>query len=213
LDRAGKGIREDLVYSEVVTGSIVYVDADNSGTRGALEPWGNVLPSVNGVGKGVYNITGVNPGIYTLRVEPPAGYRVSVPNSTTMLVKIVSGRLTKPQTFGITENTIISGRVYQDNNFNGDYDSTSDRGLGGWRTFVDLNTDGIWQRETEPSTLSQPNGFYAFRNLPIGTYSIRIIPRVGFTQTEPANNGGYVVQLPGRGLDVINRDFGQRKLI
>jgi len=209
-DRAGLRNKEDLRYDDAVIGTLVYVDLDNNGTRNNLEPFGTVQPNRNGVANGVYRITGLNPGVYSLRVEPPAGFRVSIPRSTFYRVTITSGRVTKPQVFAITEHTLISGRVYRDNNFNGDFDVTLDNGMRNWRVFLDLNNDNIWNRQTEPSTVSESDGYYAFRDLPVGTYTIRVISKPGFLQTEPANNGAHVVQLAGGGLSVIDRDFGQR---
>ncbi|QOV91287.1 hypothetical protein [Humisphaera borealis] len=212
IDRAGLRNKEDLRYTEAVIGAIVYVDLDNSGTRNSNEPFGKVLPNTNLVGNGIYNITGLNPGVYKLRVEAPSGYRVSIPRSTVQDVTIVSGKVAKPKVFALTEHTLVSGRVYKDANFNGNFESTFDKGLADWRVFIDLNNDSIWQRETEPAVKSESDGYYAFRDLLVGTYTIRVISKSNFIQTEPTNNGAYVVQLQGSALDVIDRDFGQRQV-
>lgn len=211
FDRAGLRIKQDVTYTDAVVGTVVYVDLNKNGSRNTNEPFGRVLPNTNLTGNGIYNITGLDPGVYELRVEPPSGYRVSIPRSTFYEVRVTSGKVTKPKAFAITEHTLISGRVYRDANFNGNFDKDFDVGLRDWRVFIDLNNDSIWQRETEPSTRSEPDGYYAFRDLLAGTYTIRVIAKPGYIQTEPANNGAYVVQLnTSSGVDIINQDFGQR---
>lgn len=204
LDRKGDGKRESLRFDPVVVGTRVYVDTDNDAILDANESFGVVLESGN------YTIPGITAGIYNLRVDAPAGFRVSAPGETFRTVRISSGRLARAKSFAITERTIISGRVYRDDNINGQFDETTDRGLRDFRVYLDLNSDGLWQRETEPSRKSDSAGRYAFRDLLAGTYTVRIIPKVAFIQTEPPGTGAYIVQLPNTGVNVINRDFGER---
>lgn len=211
FDRRGDGRREGLRFDNVVVDVRVFVDANDDGLLTAGETFGVVQD------RGTYTIPGLAPGLYTLRVDAPAGFRVSVPDEGFRRVQVSSGRLTRVGNFAITNRTVISGRVYRDDNINGQFDAGFDRGLRGFRVYLDLNGDGIWQRETEPARVSSSAGTYAFRDVLAGVYTVRVIPRVAYLQTEPPVtpatpiiSGAYVVQIPDNGNNVINRDFGER---
>ena len=204
-DRRGDGKRQNQRVDDSKTRGVrVYVDTDNDSVLDGNETFGVVQE------RGIFTIPGIAPGIYNLRVDTPAGFRVSVPDEGFRQIRIVSGKLFRAKTFAITERTVISGRVYRDDNINGQFDADTDRGLRNFRVYLDLNTDGIWQRATEPSRISDSSGRYAFRDLLAGTYTVRVIPKVAYIQTEPPGTGAYVVQLPNTGANVINRDFGER---
>ncbi|MDB5298150.1 MAG: hypothetical protein JWO31_4133 [Phycisphaerales bacterium] len=201
-DRRGDG--RGARFDPVVVGTKVYADTDNDGVLDDNENFGLVQSD------GTYTVTGISAGLYNIRVQPPAGYRVSLPDTGFRSVTVSAGSFVKVRPLAITERTVISGRVYRDDNANGNYDPVFDRGLAGFRVYLDANNDGIWQRETEPSRLSNPQGKYAFRDLLAGTYVVRVIPRAAFLQTEPTTPGSYTVTLPATGLDYLDRDFGER---
>jgi len=206
VDKNGNGKRDKHVDSEVVTGVKVYVDLNKDNVRESNEPFGNVLSN------GTWNITGLATGIYHVSVVPPDGWRISVPDEGFREVTVASGRLTKVKQILITPRTIIAGTVYRDDNGDG-AQSTLEKGLRNWRVYLDLNNDGVWQRETEPSRKTDKQGKYSFRDLVPATYTLRVIPQVGYLQTQPGNNGFYVVQIPAEGFSVLNRDFGEQLLV
>jgi len=69
--------------------------------------------------------------------------------------------------------------------------------LKNWRVYLDLNNDGVWQRETEPSQRTENQAS---------------TPSIGYLQIKPANNGFYVAPITAEGFSVLNRDFGQKLL-
>lgn len=202
VDVNGDGKRSKRVDNKTIEGTKVYVDVDKDGVRDATEPFGVVRKD------GVWEITGVTPNVYQVRVETPAGYRVSIPKETFKSVVVTATKQKNAGAFLITQRTVISGTAYRDDNGNGTFDKDLEIGRKGFRVYIDLNNDGVWQKDTEPSRVTPTNGEYAFRDLIASTYTVRIIPRVGYLQTEPANNGFYVVQVPADGLSVIDRNFG-----
>ena len=207
VDRNGNGKRDKKIDVASLDGLKIYADINKNNQRDATEPYGVVLK------KGTWNITGLDAGIYQIAVETPDGYRVSVPGETFRTVVLGAGQFKKVKDLLITSRTLISGKIYRDDNNSGSFDVGVEKGLKNWRVFADLNNDGIWQRLSEPSVKSNSNGSYAFRDLLPTTYTIRVIPQVGYLQTEPINNGFYVVQVPADGLSVTGRDFGMRRLI
>ena len=93
-----------------------------------------------------------------------------------------------------------------------------DAANGTWRLKVvdavqlDVGTIQSWSLTmgiSEPFAKSDANGFYAFVNLPAGTYSVGQAPATGFKATGPAAN--YTINLPANG-SVSGNDFGQNRL-
>jgi len=208
VDKNGDGKKDKEVDRDVIFGVKVYLDLNKNGQRDSNEQFGTVLVSQ----KGTWRIVGVSPGIYQVGVEAPTGYRVSIPDEGFRTVTVVSGKQKSVKTFLVTPRTIISGTVFRDDNGDGIFQENVEKGRKDWRVYLDLNNDGVWQRETEPSRKTDSQGKYSFRDLLPATYTLRVIPQVGYLQTLPANNGFYVVQLPSDGLSVMNRDFGEKKL-
>jgi hypothetical protein len=206
VDQNGNGKRDRDVDTSVIKGIKVYVDLNKNNNRDSDEPFGVVLAN------GTWNIVGLFSGIKRVSLEPPIGYRISVPDQGFRDVVLSAGRLKTVKAFLVTPRTIIAGTVFRDDNGNGVFDTNVEKGRSGWRVFLDLNNDGVWQRETEPSRRTDSQGKYAFRDLVASTYTIRVIPRVGYLQTKPANNGFYVVQLPVTGLSALDNDFGEKLL-
>ncbi|HEX8912780.1 MAG TPA: SdrD B-like domain-containing protein [Humisphaera sp.] len=206
LDLDGDGRRDNEQGGDVLSGIRVYVDNNKNGRLDAGDVYG--VTQANGA----YRITGLQPGVYTLRVDTPDGFRVSIPSGDgSYQVKVTSQKQRKVNSIALTEQTLIAGRVYRDDNANGVFDPTVERGRSNWRVFIDLNNDGVWQREIEPATKTDKEGKYSFRDLLPGSYTIRVVPKAGYLQTEPAT-GGYTVQLNASGIGVRDLNFGERRL-
>jgi hypothetical protein len=78
--------------------------------------------------------------------------------------------------------------------------------LPGRTVYLDTNNDGHLSNG-ELSTVTSANGAYAFPNLIVGAYTVRLeIPFTNVIQTGPSGNA-YVVTLMG--ADATGRDFGQ----
>lgn len=90
----------------------------------------------------------------------------------------------------------ITGTKFNDLNGDGTW-NTQEPVLDGWEFYLDLNNDGIHQ-PAEPNTLTNPNGFFIFENLPSpAVYRLREILPDGWTQTlpgtTPVNDYCYVI--------------------
>jgi len=112
------------------------------------------------------------------------------------------GRWLEPGLAGVT--------IYLDDDHNGQLDWT------------DLDSDGEWDPgEGERWTLSRADdtattdvdetGWYAFDDLPIGTYAVREIVPAGYVQTAPLNPDYHQVDLR-TGPIAEGRDFGNRPM-
>jgi hypothetical protein len=204
FDRRGDGKRESLRFDPVVVGTRVYVDTDNDAVLDANESFGVVqqngqLPDHRHHGRHLQP-AGRRPG----RVPGQLPGR-DVPDRPHQQRQAGPGQVVRDHRADDHQRPGLP-----DDNINGQFDETTDRGLRDFRVYLDLNSDGLWQRDLEPSRKSDSAGRYAFRDLLAGTYTVRIVPKVAFIQTEPPGTGAYIVQLPSTGVNVINRDFGER---
>src|SRR5439155_1606834 len=75
----------------------------------------------------------------------------------------------------------ISGSIFNDSNSNGLKDPT-EKGLTGWRVYVDLNNDGVCNRKVPPAHTNSA-GRYVIADLLSGNYRIRQKPRGGWRIT------------------------------
>jgi hypothetical protein len=75
------------------------------------------------------------------------------------------------------------------NDLNGDRIwNTQEPALSGWEFYLDTNNDGVRQ-PSEPNTLTDPNGFFIFENLPSpAVYRLREVLPEGWVQTQPGIN-------------------------
>lgn len=103
------------------------------------------------------------------------------------------------------ENGSISGRIFEDINFNGVYDEGTDNPLSnGWTV-----------RITGPSNITvTPNndGTYEFSDIPIGIYTINEEVPQGWTAYSPFSNGSYSADLTINPV-IENKDFANINLI
>lgn len=103
------------------------------------------------------------------------------------------------------ENGSISGRIFEDINFNGVYDEGTDNPLSnGWTV-----------RITGPSNITvTPNndGTYEFSDIPIGIYTINEEVPQGWTVYSPFSNGSYSADLTINPV-IENKDFANINLI
>lgn len=84
----------------------------------------------------------------------------------------------------------ITGWKFNDANGDGVWD-TNESAMTGWEFFLDTNNDGIYQ-VSEPNTVTDPNGFYMFENLPSpATYRVREVMQQGWSQTLPGSAANY----------------------
>lgn len=183
---------------------------------------------------GYYIINDLYPGTYTVEESLKTGWiQTYPPVGLPGVVLTTYGPNAGPRAYSITINNgsdvnnvdfgnyrlpSISGRKY----FDADADSSiiDDTPLHGF--VIKLYKDGILQQRT----VTNVNGEYIFANVPNGTYTIeeslkanwyQTYPRLndpGVTNTTYGTNAGpraYIVEISS-GVDIINKDFGNRSL-
>ncbi|MDB5300216.1 MAG: Cna domain protein, partial [Phycisphaerales bacterium] len=183
-DFNGNGVRDS--GETALAGIKVYIDANKNGifdigekstTTNAAGNWSFALPA----------------GAYRVREVPPAGYRISSPATGYFDITVLSGQTITGKTFADTNKVLISGVLFNDANGNGSKD-TGETSLGGWTIYVDLNKDGKFDAG-DVNTTTDVSGNWSFHGLSAGTYVIRVVTKIGWSQTRPAANGGQSVTL------------------
>ncbi|VXD23553.1 conserved hypothetical protein [Planktothrix serta PCC 8927] len=117
-------------------------------------------------------------------------------------VTVASGQNLNGINFGNTQFGSISGIKFNDLN----QDSLLTAGepsLAGWTIFIDTNNNGTLEA-TEPTTVTNATGAYAFTNLAPASYTVREVQQAGWVQTT-ANPGP--VNVTG-GVDITGINFG-----
>jgi hypothetical protein len=99
----------------------------------------------------------------------------------------------------------ISGRVFKDRNGNGVRNS-NDNGHTAVRVYIDQDKDAKFDKNTEPSVLTDANGKYTIPGLPPGPYRIRQLIPKGFRQSLPLK--AYYNMTLEDAEHVRNKDFG-----
>jgi len=156
----------------------VYLDLDESGTLntdsvGTLEP--SVLTNVDGD----FSINHLQPYTYRVAhvVQPgwtptsPAFQDVTVTNNNESKVNFFDfggGSIT-----GTIWNDLNADGVRAKDSGTGEY---TDPGMANWSVFLDLNNNTIAD-PSEPQTLTDATGSFAFHNLPAGDYEVtEVVP-------------------------------------
>ncbi len=176
----------------------VFLDTNDNGK---LDP-GEIATRTNTSGQ--YTFSNLTPGTYHLAEVLKTGWRQTTPPTTDGDVSVASGQTAVGTLFGLTEHALITGSVFKDVNGNGIQD-TGENGLAGWRVYLDLNHDGIWQ-STEPSSVTDSDRTFSLQVAP-GTYTVRIVPQAGYHLTTPIK--GYFTVTVGNGAIVTNELFGE----
>jgi hypothetical protein len=81
--------------------------------------------------------------------------------------------------------------------------------LPGWLIYVDLNTNGVFDREVEPAALTGTNGHYRIR-VEAGEYRVRELMQPDWSQVHPGGPHFAHTVTVGNGVPARHVDFGNR---
>ena len=177
----------------------LYEDVDQSGSRtngeNGLSGWTVFLdlnrndsidagePSALTDGNGDYRITGIAAGNYRVAEVLKPDWTATSPISKD--VSVADTQRTRADFF-VFAGGDITGTVWNDQNGDGLQDPT-EPGLAGWTIFLDASPANTVLDPGEPSTITDANGRYHFRNLAAGDYEV--------TEVLPA--GWDIADVPG----------------
>lgn len=163
------------------------------------------------IGQGTFTVTALNNGIQTNLVARPRSH------PTSSIVFTEDGVIKNEQTGGIytagagivlkREGTAsLAGRVFDDKNASGFFDTGIDDGVSGFRVFLDEDFDGVLDAD-ETSKPVSTTGTYTFSNVVAGVYRVTQVPRSGWRTSFPGE-GYYEVPLgygqAGKSLSFAN---------
>ena len=201
-DANANGLRDSGDFT--VSGRTVYADLNNDGAMNADEP-----RTTSGA-DGSYRLAFGTAGTYVLRQVVPTGFAQTSPTENGGLsVTVALGSRLADRNFG-SRSVVggVAGIVFSDANSNGIQDG-GEAGLSGWRVYADLNGNDAWD-STEPSTITNPSGFYGLNGLLASAtaYAIRTVVPSGWVATAPT--GGEQAVVVTAGTTVSGRNFGNR---
>lgn len=162
----------------------VFVDLNGNGVWDATEPQGLTND------KGYYTITNIAApasGETEYLVQPYMyrGWRMVNPESARE-INLSAGGQAQDANFLLSDKATISGYIFRDRNQNGAY-NYGERAIANWRVFIDVNNDGVWNKNTEPSLLTNAQGYFEFRSVSPGFVALRAYRYKGYKPTTGAN--------------------------
>ncbi len=157
---------------------------------------------------GNYTFGNIDPGRYFVDEVLITGWAQTFPTAPNHhIIDPISGTPVIGQDFGNFPPINIGGRKFNDLDGDGTDDGGTDPSLAGWTIYLDSDNDNVLDL-TEPNTVTDGLGNYAFRNLTAGTYFVREVVQSGWVQTAaPAP-----VILATSTAVVSGQDFGNYQL-
>ncbi len=154
----------------------IYIDLNNNNAPDPNEPSTLTNPQGN------FSFINLPQGTYFVREVPQPGFRQTTPSPTPITVG--NGTNATNLSFGnVLVTGTISGVKFNDFNANGRLDA-GEPPIANTQIYIDLNNNSSLD-PGEASTLSDSQGNYSFRNVPVGSYVIREVQPPGFIQTTP----------------------------
>ena len=98
----------------------------------------------------------------------------------------------------------VTATVYDDANGNGAQDA-GEAGLAGATVYVDV---GQGYTTNAPSAQTNASGVATITGVPAGSYAVRVVPPTGFSQTQPASTGDYIVAVTAGHTTAAGGTFG-----
>jgi hypothetical protein len=183
-----------------LVGWTIYVDYDNDGSLDVSEPFAVTN------GSGDYTINGVLAGTYRVREVVTGGWTNSFPATVDGFgryheLTFTSGAAFTDRDFGNWTTGQVSGLKFDDLDADGVLDG-GEPGVVGFTIFVDYDNDTL-QDGGEPFAVTGVGGAYTINGVNPGTWSVREVNQVGWTNSTPvggvhsvtvssnANTGGW----------------------
>ena len=203
-DANGNGELDPGEESDGIQGVRLWMDSNNNG---ALDLGERTVLSQLSIG--VYYFNALSPGTYTIRIQVPAGYRLTSPASGKFVVTITG----QHDAFGdlnflLAPSGSIAGSVYDDANANGVRDS-AEKGLANWGVYLDANKNALFDNG-EKTVTTDSSGNYKFTGLAAGSYRVRELLYADYRRVTP-DSGFYDVSLSAGG-SISGKLFGDTKL-
>lgn len=200
LDRNSSGTRDP--GEPGVPNFVIYADLNQNGVRENSEP--SAITDQNGA----YSLQ-VPLGTFDIREEPQPNWTQTGPLTGFYTVTLAMvGQILLGQDFGnVPEPGEIRGVKFNDDNRSGAQEA-NEPGMPGVTIYLDLDDDGVLDA-SEPQTVTDAQGNYAFTGLEPGIYVVREIVPNGFEQTTPGGDGAHRVGVLPAAV-VTGVDFGNR---
>lgn len=175
----------------------IYIDLNNNNSLDPNEP--RTLTNA----QGNFSFINLPQGNYFVREVPQPGFRQTTPNPTPLTVG--NGTNATNISFGnVLVTGTISGVKFNDFNANGRLDP-GEPPISNTQIYIDLNNNSSLD-PGEASTFSDSQGNYSFRNVPVGSYVLREVPRPGFIQTTPPAVVVVSTEIRARSIDLLTGD-------
>jgi hypothetical protein len=153
----------------------IYLDKNNNGHLDKGEKYRYTDSN------GDYSFDPLTAGTYYIRQTTPTGWRRTTPGKSSYVSAIKSGVNGTGKNFGNTTHALLSGTVFNDKNSNGKKNS-GEGGLQSFMVWIDKDKDGKLD-SGEKIAGSDKNGYWVFKTLDKGTWTVRIQSKSGYKAT------------------------------
>jgi len=225
---------EDCVPGNSSIGDMVFEDLDRDGIMDVGEPGifgvtvelqdasGNVLATTTTNIEGKYLFEGLAPDVYMIRFVTPEGYAITLPNrgnddeqdsdinmatGKTDMINLGENEDIRSVDAGFFRTASLGNFVFFDTNGNGIQDA-GEPGVEGVRVLLLDDT-----MSELAATVTNPQGFYSFNNLPPGDYFVRFVLPSGSTFTNALQGGNPALDSDAQGplgkSDLITLSSGE----
>ena len=175
----------------------IYLDLNNNAAPDPNEPSTLTNPQGN------FSFINLPQGTYLVREVPQPGFRQTTPNPTPIIVG--NGTNATNLSFGnVLVTGTISGVKFNDVNANGRLDP-GEPPIANSPLYIDLNNNSSLD-PGEASTLSDVQGNYSFRNVPVGSYVVREVLQPGFILTTPPTVVVVSAEIRASSMDLVTAD-------
>src|SRR4051812_7863788 len=162
-----------------LSGRTIFIDANGNGAKDGGETAATTDASGN------YSFGALVPGAYAVRQVVPAGWTQSAPAGPHAVTVTSQAAMTARNFASYTSGT-ISGKAFEDLDFDGSPRQAGDTLLSGRVVYLDADENGV-KDSGEPQATTNGSGDYSFPALSPGTYSVRPVMPANWACAYPAS--------------------------